>query len=77
LRCGNAGWSGWIDPRGNQRQVLRDENGSIYFEGASTLELKISSASSLTSGGHLDYFLWFCLAMSVLMVIKLGKWGVE
>jgi len=33
LRCGNGGWSGWIDEFGAVRQVLRDENGSIYFRG--------------------------------------------
>ena len=77
LRCGNAGWSGWIDQRGNQRQVLRDENGSIYFEGASTLELKIPGVYSLTPEGHFDYFLWLCLVLSVWLVFKLKKWGVK
>lgn len=33
MRCGNGGWSGWIDAYGTIREVLRDENGSIYFRG--------------------------------------------
>ncbi|PXA05449.1 apolipoprotein N-acyltransferase [Coraliomargarita sinensis] len=33
MRCGNGGWSGWIDAYGTIRDVLYDENGSIYFRG--------------------------------------------
>jgi len=73
LRCGNAGWSGWIDQRGNQRQVLRDENGSIYFEGASTLELKIPEVSPSTSKSYADYFLWLCLASTGWLAFRLSR----
>lgn len=34
LRCGNAGWSGWIDAYGSIRGVLSDEAHSIYFRGS-------------------------------------------
>jgi apolipoprotein N-acyltransferase len=77
LRCGNAGWSGWIDRRGNQRQVLRDENGSIYFEGAWTLELKIPTSSTLSAEGYEDYFLWFCLASSAWLIFRSRKWSID
>lgn len=73
LRCGNAGWSGWIDQRGNQRQVLRDENGSIYFEGASTLELKIPEVAPSTSKSYADYFLWLCLASTGWLAFRLSR----
>ena len=33
MRCGNGGWSGWIDCYGTVRDVLRDEHGSVYFRG--------------------------------------------
>ena len=33
MRCGNGGWSGWVDCFGTIRSVLYDENGSIYFSG--------------------------------------------
>jgi len=33
MRCGNGGWSGWIDAYGTVRDVLYDEHGSIYFRG--------------------------------------------
>lgn len=35
LRCGNAGWSGLIDPSGRGRPALRDD--SIYFQGGAFL----------------------------------------
>ena len=73
LRCGNAGWSGWIDIRGNQREVLRDVNGSIYFEGASTLDLRIGGKSSLTGKGYLDYFLWICVSCTVWLLVRVRK----
>jgi apolipoprotein N-acyltransferase len=37
MRCGNGGWSGWIDAYGTVREVLRDDRGSIYFRGGGTL----------------------------------------
>ena len=33
VRCGNAGWSGWVDAYGTIREVLLDEEQSIYFRG--------------------------------------------
>lgn len=33
IRCGNNGWSGWIDEHGNIRNVLVDDSGSVYFRG--------------------------------------------
>jgi len=33
MRVGNAGWSGWIDSYGTIREVITDEEGSIYFRG--------------------------------------------
>jgi apolipoprotein N-acyltransferase len=36
MRCGNAGWSGWIDAYGTIREVLRDDRGSVYFCGGGT-----------------------------------------
>ena len=47
VRCGNAGWSGWIDGYGNVRDVMLDQNNSIYFEGASMVKVKIPHRDSL------------------------------
>ncbi len=33
VRCGNSGWSGWIDEYGNIRGVLADSTGNVYVRG--------------------------------------------
>ena len=77
LRCGNAGWSGWIDARGNKREVLVDEDGSVYCRKFLPFGLKIPSTSSSSSEGYKDYFLWFCLASSVWLVFRSRKRGFK
>lgn len=37
LRSGNAGWSGWIDERGQIRHWLAGAAGTVYFQGADAL----------------------------------------
>lgn len=38
VRCGSAGWSGWIDGLGRIRSVVSDERDSIYFKGSAIVE---------------------------------------
>jgi len=38
-RCGNDGWSGWIDEYGNIRDELVDENGAVAFMGGASWEI--------------------------------------
>ncbi|HVU17731.1 MAG TPA: apolipoprotein N-acyltransferase [Candidatus Didemnitutus sp.] len=33
IRCGNGGWSGWIDEYGTIRSVMLNEDHSVYFRG--------------------------------------------
>ena len=71
LRSGNSGWSGWIDERGVRRSVMRDENGSVYFEGAATFS--ISRAPSLISKETFfskqgDWFPYACLPLCGLVL---------
>ena len=65
LRCGNAGCSGWIDPRGYRRSVLMDESGSIFFEGASILEMQFSGYRGIPRKGYTDFFIWFCIGFTL------------
>ncbi|GHC07832.1 apolipoprotein N-acyltransferase [Cerasicoccus arenae] len=39
VRCGNNGWSGWIDEYGNVRDVLTGEDGRVYQRGSKTFSL--------------------------------------
>ena len=69
VRCGNNGWSGWIDEFGNIRDVMKDENDSVYFRGTKTFELTrdvrwIGRDSFYSRHGD-----WFVVAAVILMVI--------
>lgn len=39
VRCGNHGWSGWIDEYGNVRGVLTGEDGLVYLRGSQSFAL--------------------------------------
>ena len=68
VRCGNGGWSGWIDEYGNIRATLHDEDGSVYFRGAQTLtltrDLRWHDRRSFYTR-HGDWFLLACAVFSV------------
>ena len=68
VRCGNGGWSGWIDPYGYIRQVVEDEKGSVYFRGAEALDVWVPPVGSVPESPYVrwgDYFVFlsfgFCL----------------
>jgi len=85
LRCGNGGWSGWIDEFGMIRAVLtRDANGvihtdpkdapdgTIYFRGTATVNITRDSrwTSALTFyAAHGD---WFVVVSAVIVAIALA-----
>jgi apolipoprotein N-acyltransferase len=78
LRCGNGGWSGWIDEFGSVRGTLRNEAGSIYFRGTETLSVTrdarwIGKFSFYVEHG--DWFLAVCggvvlLGTATLLISK-------
>jgi apolipoprotein N-acyltransferase len=75
IRCGNAGWSGWIDSNGYQREVLKDENGSIYCARATTMNLVLSLNPQQEKSFYVkrgDLFAYFCALVSILSCISLG-----
>jgi apolipoprotein N-acyltransferase len=68
IRCGNGGWSGWIDEFGNIRATLTNESGSVYFRGAETLtvtrDLRWRDRQSFYTQ-HGDWFLLVCAILAV------------
>ncbi len=69
IRCGNAGWSGWIDPYGSVRDVLTNETNSIYFRGSGSFTLNIdkqwkSYTSVYTRYG--DWFVWLSATFAII-----------
>ena len=61
IRCGNAGWSGWIDGHGFIQDVLLDQHDSVYFEGAAVIEVELPPKDRILETGSLgDKFAYFC-----------------
>jgi apolipoprotein N-acyltransferase len=71
IRCGNAGWSGWISPKGVIVEVLQDELQGVYFAGASVFHVSFSSNSDKAFDFQQLFpllcvtFSFFCFAFSV------------
>ncbi len=70
LRCGNGGWSGWIDEFGYIRATLTGDNGSVYFRGAETVEitrdLRWRDRPSFYTQ-HGDWFLAVCAVLATFV----------
>jgi apolipoprotein N-acyltransferase len=66
LRCGNGGWSGWIDEYGNIRFTMTNDADTIYFRGTRTV---LISRDQRWEGRqsfyvqHGDWFLFVCFAL--------------
>ena len=80
LRCGNAGWSGWIDEFGRIRTYAKDENGSIYFRGVRlanvTRDQRWVGRNSFPYVDHGDWFVAVsaflaAMGLSLLWMLKL------
>lgn len=72
IRCGNGGWSGWIDEFGYIRATMRDENETIYFRGHQTVTVTrdrrwIGRASAYLENG--DWFVPLCAGLAALAYI--------
>lgn len=69
VRCGNAGWSGWIDEYGNIRGVLTGEDGTVYFRGSAThlvtRDLRWHGQQTFYTL-HGDWFLLVCAGLATL-----------
>ena len=77
FRCGNAGWSGWIDAYGTVREVILNEDNSVYFRGGGNYtvfqyEDWVRRQSFYTRNG--DWFVALCAGFSVLLIV-VGRKG--
>ena len=79
IRCGNAGWSGWISPKGVIVEVLQDELQGVYFAGASVFHVSFSSNSDKAFDFQQLFpllcvtFSFFCFAFSVKKFKKINN----
>lgn len=66
LRCGNAGWSGWIDEFGQVRTVMTNEQGTIYFRGVRTIDMSRDIRWQDRNSFYTEHGDWFVLVSLVL-----------
>ncbi len=66
IRCGNAGWSGWIDEFGVVRATLTDATGSIYFRGVRALDVTRDSRWIERNSFYTLHGDWFVLVCGAL-----------
>lgn len=80
LRCGDAGWSGWIDEFGSQRKVLRNDEGSVYLRGTLTANVMRDSrwiGRNSFYAEHGDWFVFACACLACLAFSVLGLTGAS
>jgi apolipoprotein N-acyltransferase len=78
LRCGNGGWSGWIDEFGAVRLTLTNDKDSIYFRGTQvasiTRDARWADQDSFYTL-HGDWFVLLCLVLVGFGFAALGMTG--
>ena len=72
MRCGNGGWSGWIDCFGRIRAVLHDENGSIYFRGGGSYTVSHFEEWMWKQSVYTRYGDWFVVMCGAFALTALG-----
>jgi apolipoprotein N-acyltransferase len=76
LRCGNAGWSGWIDEFGSVRKVLADDNGSVYLRGTMTADVTRDARWVGRDSFYVEHGDWFVVVCAGLACFALSLLGV-
>lgn len=72
VRCGNGGWSGWIDEFGVVRDVVKNKAGSIYFRGVKVVEVQQDRRWVTQLTMYAQYGDWFVLVCAGLMAFGFG-----
>jgi apolipoprotein N-acyltransferase len=75
VRCCNNGVTCWIDAHGRVREIFRDDSGSVYGEGALTIDLPLENHAPTFYNLHGDWFGWGCVGIALLTLARkrLGK----
>ena len=82
LRCGNGGWSGWINEYGAIRTVLtqspdsanasstaaKSTAGSVYFRGTQTIDVKVDARWQGRQSFYTRHGDWFVIACALLVL---------
>ncbi len=77
IRCGNGGWSGWIDEFGLIRNEMTNKAGSIYFRGTATYEITRDSRWVDTPSFYTRFGDWFVGVALALVLLGFGSVAFE
>jgi apolipoprotein N-acyltransferase len=69
IRCGNSGWSGWIDEFGNIRSVMLNDNETVYFRGTRTFDLTRDARWIGRQSFYAQHGDWFIAACAALVAL--------
>lgn len=72
IRSGNAGWSGWIDPMGNVRACLTNDDQSIFFRGSGTFPIELSGVWTEQTSFYTQWGDWFVGLSFLISLTGLG-----
>ena len=72
VRCGNGGWSGWIDEYGRIRAVLTNDEDSIYFRGIRAVNLSRDRRWVGRESFYVAHGDWFLIVCFVLLGLGVG-----
>lgn len=72
LRCGNGGWSGWIDEFGTVRATVLNEAGSIYFRGTQTVDVTRDGRWAGRNSFYVEHGDWFVIASAIAAALAYG-----
>ena len=73
VRCCNNGVTCWIDATGRMRDILKDQNGSVYGIGAMTIEVPLQKHAPTFYNRHGDRFGWGCVAVTIILLFAKFK----
>ena len=73
LRCGNAGWSGWISPKGVVMDLLEDESGDIHFSGATMFDVKVDEYTQTLYSRFGNFFVALCVFFIIVQLYIFHK----
>jgi apolipoprotein N-acyltransferase len=59
----------WIDATGRVRDILKDQNGSVYGIGAMTIEVPLQKYAPTFYNRHGDRFGWGCFGFALVIFI--------
>jgi apolipoprotein N-acyltransferase len=67
VRCCNNGVSCWVDSDGRVRKILRDAAGSVYGDGAMTIQLPLHAHTQTFFNRYGDWFGWLCVILATVI----------